>query len=137
MVYGPLLSKPIVIDDWVGIEEKIYWGQGITEINGKVVDLSKTNDLDPGDLKGRPYLDLALFWGTEWKRYVDEGKPLNEIMPEQAELSTPNASAAHGRFYPACGDKRAVLWLYTIKLATDDGLNLFSKFGVPIRTECR
>jgi hypothetical protein len=140
LVYGSSLSKSVVIDDWGGIGEKLYWCQGICERDGKIIDLSKKNDLEAGALKDRPYLNLALFWGTEWNQYVAEGKPLNQIKPEQAESTAPigmNVSAAHGKFYPACADQPAVIWLNTIKRANDDALKLLSSFGVPVRAECR
>jgi hypothetical protein len=140
MVYGSLLDKPAVIDDWIGIEEKLYWCQGLCSVDGKVTDGRQKNDIEPADLKGRPYLDLALFWGTPWVQYVNDGKPLGNIKAEDAEATLGQgmqSSAAHGKFYPACGDLPAVIWLYTIKRVNEDGLKLLSKFGVPIRTECR
>ena len=143
MVYGTLLPKPIVIDDWQGIGDKLYWGQGLVSKDGKIVDLRHTNDFEPSDLKDRPYLDLALFWGSEWVRYVEDGKPLDRLKPDDAERSLPGP-ASRGRFYPACGDGAPAISLYTgihpagytFKRLSPEALKLLTEFGVPIRTDC-
>lgn len=140
MVYGNPLPKPIVID---ANTEKLFERQGLVSIDGKIVDLSHTNDFAPDDMKNRPYLTLALFWGSEWVRYVQEGKPLDQLRPEDAERTTPTP-ASRGKFYPACGDRSAAISLYTgispagytFKRLPDDALKVLEGFGVPIRTGC-
>jgi hypothetical protein len=139
MVYGNLLSKPIIIDAG---NEKLFERQGLVSIDGKVVDVSYTDDFALDDLKDRPYLDLALFWGSEWVQYHKDGKPLDQLKPEDAERTLPPPNS-RGRFYPACGDRQAGIYLYTgisarytIKRLSDDALKLLDGQGVPIRTDC-
>src|SRR5262249_44835633 len=96
MAYGSPLTKPIVIDDALGIVQ-IF--EGSHDINAPLSD--------------RPYLNLALLWGLDWNRYVDEGKALDQLRPEDAKnLSGPSDGVPiAGRLYPACGDLPAVIHL--------------------------
>ena len=139
MFYGNILPKPIVV---AAGNEKLFDRQGLVSVDGKVVDLSRTNDFLLDDLKDRPYLDLALFWGSEWVHYREEGKPLDQLKPEDAERTLPPPNS-RGRFYPACGDRQAGIYLYsgvnegyTIKRLSDDALKLLDGHGVPIRAVC-
>jgi hypothetical protein len=78
----------------------------------------------PGELAGRPSLDLALFWGEGW---------------EQGELD-PKRTDQHGRFFPAEDDGPAVIQL---PLADQPGpveaptvtLSILARHGVPTRIE--
>jgi len=51
-----------------------------------------------GEVEGRPFLDLALFWGSNGR-----GQPISSLRPEDADQ--------HGRFYPATDDESAVVHL--------------------------
>src|SRR6266508_2243512 len=51
-----------------------------------------------GKVEGRPFLDLALFWGKNGR-----GRPISSLRPEDADQ--------HGRFYPATDDESAVVHL--------------------------
>jgi hypothetical protein len=51
-----------------------------------------------GEVEGRPFLDLALFWGSNGR-----GQPISSLRPEDADQ--------HGRFYPATDDHSAVVHL--------------------------
>lgn len=90
LVYGGGLDRPVILSDW---EENLEFMTGTSD----------PTDVRPEELEGRPYLELALFWGPEWTRYVDEGQPLAALQPEQANQ--------HGRFYPAYGERGPVLTL--------------------------
>src|SRR5713226_4809934 len=61
MVYGSPLTKPVVLSDW---RENLEFMASITQ----------QSSVTPEELRRRPYLKLALFWGPEWARYVEEGK---------------------------------------------------------------
>ena len=68
MIYGKQLPKPIILADW---QENMRLMAAITE-QARVT---------PEELKRRPYLKLAFFWGLEWVRYVDQGKPIDKLRP--------------------------------------------------------
>jgi hypothetical protein len=71
MVYGKSLAKPIVVENALDVVKVIEHTSDGTSVNG---------------LEDRPYLELALFWGNEWNRYMDEGKPSNQLRPEDIFL---------------------------------------------------
>lgn len=120
MVYGPPLPEPIVLRDW---------RENLTVM----VNMKRTN-IDPGELEGRPYLKMALFWGPRWAEYVEEGGSLDALRPEQANQ--------HARFYPATGDEPALITLNSSKLGPGsirrvepEALAVLSRRGVPVRSE--
>jgi len=114
LVYGPPLGRPVIMADWAD--------------NGWVVGGS---ELDPlaEDLDGRPYLEVAFFWGGQWDDYVRSGKPLDALQLEQA--------SGYGRFYPAMGGAPAICacggwWLRRLDPA---GLDSLQRHGVPVRVD--
>jgi hypothetical protein len=120
MVYGPPLSKPIVLQDW---------RENLTVMVG----LERTN-IDPGELEGRPYLKMALFWGPRWVEYVEEGRPLDALRPEQANQ--------HARFYPATEDEPALITFGSskfgpgvIRRVEPEALAVLARHGIPVRSE--
>jgi hypothetical protein len=80
-------------------------------------------------LKGRPHFRLAFFWGPEWAQYVDSGKPLTALRPEQGNQQ--------GRFYPAVGSQGPVLTLddspspTTVRRLDQAGVSVLSIHGIP------
>lgn len=120
MVYGPPLSEPVVLRDW--------------QENLTVMVKMKRTNLDPGELEGRPYLKMALFWGPRWVEYVEEGRPLDALRPEQANQ--------RARFYPATGDEPALISLGSsrfgpgsIRRVDPEALAVLARRGVPVRSE--
>jgi len=120
MVYGPPLSKPIILRDW--------------QENLTVMLKMKRTNIDPGELEGRSYLKMALFWGPRWVEYVEEGKPLGALRPEQANQ--------HARFYPATGDEPALITLgsskfgpRSIRRVEPEALVVLARHGVPVSSE--
>lgn len=121
MVSGPGLCQPVILDDWpenLNLMESIALG----------------GEVKPEDLIGRPYLDLALFWGSEWVQYVDEGKPLDALSMEQA--------SQYGRFYPALDYATAAMVIQSGPMGgglsgrlVSEGVEILARHGVPASLE--
>ncbi len=113
LVYGPPLAAPVLLTDW-------------TE-NGWVISGNEQDPSTSSQLEGRPYLEVAWFWGPQWDDYVGAGKPLQDLRPDQAN--------GRGRFYPALGDAPAIVEGvgYPLRLVTPDGLEVLRRHGVPVR----
>src|SRR5688572_7614803 len=71
IVHGKPLKKPVLLSDW-------------REIFKLITTSTESAGMSSRELEGRPYLELALFWGPDWARYVDEGNPLDKLRPEDA-----------------------------------------------------
>lgn len=84
MFYGGALKQPVFVTDTMVFH-----------------DLENPTTITARELGGREYLSVAMFWGTQWERYLAEGKPVGSLTPEMA--------GQHGRFYPATSDRPAVL----------------------------
>ena len=128
MVYGAPLTRPLVVEDPRDIV-KVFAQTG--------------ESVDRSDLNGRPYFQLALFWGDVWNRYMNEGKSASALKPEDV---TPFENIPiWGRFYPACADLPALMTLTEagseairdIMRLSADGLKVLEKLGVPIQTDCK
>src|SRR5687767_9415290 len=117
MFSGPRLDRPVVLTDW--------------QANMDLVQaLEQTTYVGADQLKDRPYLTVSFFWGPRWNAFINEGRPLSDLRPEEA--------GHHGRFYPAAGDVPAVL-LQTHPSSTPSGVpksvEEFGKGGaLPART---
>jgi len=119
LVYGPPLAQPVVLDDW---QENLTFMVAATEDAGLSADT----------LRGRPYFRLAFFWGQEWAAYVDAGKPLSALSPEQGNQA--------GSFYPAVGDAGPVLTFDSIpgpgpltRRLEQAGVAVLARHGIPTR----
>jgi hypothetical protein len=88
LISGPLLKRPILIENW----------DQNARIMGGINDRVRAQSEVPVD---RPFYELALFWGLEWVQYVNDGRPLAALKPEQA--------TQHARFYPAFGAAPALV----------------------------
>ena len=116
MVSGPSLPRPIWLTDW---------GE-----NGEVLGI-RTSTITPGELAGRPYLDLGLYWTDWWERYLYEGR-LDELQHEPP--------SQHGRLYPALDDGDAFIVLNTVpppgthvNRVTPEGAAILTRHGIPVR----
>ncbi len=120
MVYGPPLAKPIILH---------HWGENM-QLMGAAVDAATVTR---AKLKGRPYLHMALFWGSTWVQYVNQGKPLAALRPEQANQCT--------QFYPAYGTASPLMVFdsipgsYTslIHRVRPEGIAILARHGIPVR----
>ena len=125
MIHGSLVEKPITLGNW---HENLRLMLAIPAPGSRTPTSA---------LKGRPYLDLALFWGPEWKHLADSPEAITRLRPEQASQL--------GRLYPALGTAPAVVvleppspndvMLATVKarVVENDGLAVLAKHGVPVR----
>ncbi len=124
MVYGPPLAKPVTLHNWPENEQFMV----------AAVD---TATVTPAQLGGRPYMSLALFWGSPWEQYVNQGKPLTALRPAQANQCA--------RLYPAYGTARPVLALDSDRVPSEwqlrqigsEGLAILARHGIPVRLKVR
>jgi hypothetical protein len=84
MFYGPGLEHPVFLTDTMVFH-----------------DLENPTTITPRDVGNRKYLNVAMFWGTQWNPYVSGERPLSELTSMMANQ--------HGRFYPATASAPAVL----------------------------
>ncbi len=120
MVYGSPLRKPVILGNW---RENLEFMSSITQ----------QSSVTPEELRRRPYLRLALFWGPEWAQYVEEGKPIDKLRPEQANQQ--------GRFYPAVGHASPVVTLDmppgsvgpSWRQVREGGIRILLRYGIPVR----
>ena len=120
LVYGPPLAKPIVLYNWAENEQ----------LMGAAADAAT---IKPAELKGRPYLNMALFWGSGWGQYVKHSKPLGVLRPDHANQCV--------RFYPAYGAASplmvfdSILGPYTslTHVVRPEGIAILARHGVPVR----
>ena len=85
MFYGGTLPKPVIVS-----------GADAATFN----NITATASVPAGDLDNRPYIQVALFWGTRADP-ANNGTRLEDLKPEMAWQ--------HGRFYPAVKGKPALL----------------------------
>jgi len=120
MVYGAPLTRPLVVEDTQDIVK-------VFVLTGETVD---RNDLDR-----RPSFALVLFWGNAWNRYIDEGRLVSALRPEDV---MPFANIPiRGMLYPACGDLPAQITLTEVDSQairdiwriSPDGLKVLEKLG--------
>jgi hypothetical protein len=128
LISGPLVEQPVLIQEW---DDTMRVMAGI-------------NDRAPAALTvptERPYYDLALFWGMEWVQYVNDGRPLTALKPEQANQ--------HARFYPAAGSAPALVvfadergeWgqiarrMGLVRSVGQMALDVFTRYGLHVRMD--
>lgn len=110
----------IIIVDGDPLAEPVY----ITDFHDNQTVLNARGEGQVGDLEGRPYFDLALYWGPSWEDYVSSGRSLEELRPDQ--------TGEHGRFYPAYNGSPAVLRYVSRHVIGTEGLDILQRYGVPI-----
>jgi len=117
MFDGKLL-RPVVISSW-------------SEIARFQSAVLQSPDAAARLVRQRPSLRISLFWGPVWNDYVEKGRPLSALRPEQADQ--------HGRFYPAWRGKPAVVDLrfaeHGPKRVGQASLAILARYGIPIRLE--
>ena len=116
LVYGDLLPERREIANWYE--------------NHQLLLTSKPAAVGPLGLavpRGRrPMLNLALFWGVQWRPVAQSPERLRALRPGQA--------SQEGQFYPAVGDAPAVLAVGSIfGVVSDSGLAVLRRHGVPVR----
>lgn len=111
LVYGELLPEPVLLDTW---------DEAGSLLAGDAAPVARR------DLDGRPFARLALFWGQTWVDYADGGGALDVLGPDDANQQ--------GRFYPAWGDRPAVVLIgYVARRASPEALRVLALHRVPIR----
>src|SRR5262245_39344839 len=70
MIHGALLREPVLLSGWKEIHLLFY------------APKPQSRSIPFEELRNRPFFELALFWGLDWVRYVEEGKPLKKLRPE-------------------------------------------------------
>lgn len=90
MFSGGALKTPMVMTDWPASSAFLQ-------------SLQESRSIPEQTLSGRPFLHVTMFWGPQWKKYMDEGRPVSALRPEEGN--------EHGRFYPATASEPAVLLL--------------------------
>lgn len=120
MVYGASLPRPVILKDW---QENLEFMLASTE-EAKVTVT---------ELRGRPYLELAFFWGPEWAQYVKEGKPVDALRQEQANQ--------HARLYLPIGSKRPILAFDNIpgpgsltRWVEPKAFDILARHGIPVQS---
>jgi len=117
---GPLVKQTVVIVDW--------------HKNLKLLTaLDHDARIDPASLAHRPFLEIGLFWGPQWLKFLEDGG-----RPESLTVGQANQ---RGRFYPADGANPAVWkmddgvanWPSPCSSISDEGLVLLSDLGVTTR----
>jgi hypothetical protein len=130
IVDGPLLDRRVIVDNRSG--DSLHFAD---------VKASLAVTLD--DLRGRPYLDLALIFGppSVWEDYAGDAESLSRIRPEQGQ------PLQIGRFYPGVGDSRPALFLIWdvvprpsrpdlhVSHASPSQLDMLTRAGVPVHVE--
>jgi hypothetical protein len=90
MVSGGALKASVVMTDW--------------ELTATMLqNLGSPKPIPVAQLEGRPFLQVSMFWGPQWKQFMDEGRPVASLRHEDGN--------EFGRLYPAVGDQPAVLIL--------------------------
>ena len=74
----------------------------------------------------RPMLNLALFWGVQWRPVAQSPARLRALRHEGA--------GQEGQFYPAVGDAPALLAIGSVfGVVSESGLTVLRGHGVPVR----
>ena len=128
LISGPLLERPVLIENW---DDNM---RIMAAINDRSVAESEA-------VTDRPFYELALFWGLEWVQYINDGRPLAALKPEQANQ--------HARFYPAVGTAPALVvfrdqpgeWgqnarrMGLVRSVEQMALDVFSRDGLHLRMD--
>lgn len=108
IIQGEGLVKPVVLTDW-------------DENARLMLSLDQEQVIANEELAGRPYLELYLFWGPEWRNYA-----LDELRPERANQQ--------GRLYLATNRAKPAVLLNGVpaRKLNDDGINILAQHGVTL-----
>jgi hypothetical protein len=99
-----------------------------------MLSISEMASVNDADLRERPYVEMAYFWGREWAPDRIERSHTAKVEPQQANQ--------HGRFYPAYGNAEALVTFDPVpgsgpskRRITEEGLVILTKYGIPTRME--
>lgn len=124
IVYGQPLAKPVVFSNW-------------GENEGLMIATNDEMSVQHARLIGRPFLRVAMFWGSGWVQYMKEHRTVNAIRPSQANQ--------WARFYPAYGTTPPLFVLDSIpgpykslvRRVSPTGIAILAHHGIPIRLPVR
>jgi hypothetical protein len=115
MFHGNPLQKRIVLSDR-------YDNQRL------MVAITEQARITDDELKDRPYIRMAYFWGPEWVPSTNR-TAADKLKPEEGNQ--------HGRFYPAYGNAEAIVTFDNIpgsgpgkRRISADGLKILSKYQI-------
>jgi hypothetical protein len=115
--HGRGLAKPVAIASWQ--ENQTILVSGERRIN---VDQSAGRSVTP--LRQRPYLEIALFWGTGWRQLAQSRGALDSLSPSRADQ--------RGRYYPRHHGAAAQIVLNGVpRVLSDSALAILRRHGVP------
>lgn len=120
MVYGPPLLKSVAISN--GNDNAVF-----------AFATADSTSVMHAKLKGRPYMKVAMFWGSQWNSYLKHHSSLSGLSAARANQ--------FARLYPAYGSAPSFFVLdaipgpYTslVRRITPSGLRLLSRYGIPTR----
>jgi hypothetical protein len=78
MFYGEPLPAAVYLTDWA-------------ELGHLQTLLSYGETYETSKLRDRPYLKVAMFWGSDWNDYLEQGRSVTALAPAEARQ--------HGRLY--------------------------------------
>jgi hypothetical protein len=124
LVHGSRIPAPIALADWDENQQLML------AIPGPGTAMPSQN------LKGRPYVELALFWGPDWEYLHRSPGSVARLRPEQANQ--------RGWLFLARGDEAAVVVLnppalpalsatLTARPVGPKGIAILTQHGVPVR----
>ena len=120
MFYGKQWTRPILVTE-------------PPEIENLMAPVAQRLPVTLEDLRDRPYIEFALFWGLPWKQDIDRGDSLADVRPEDVDRDSEwEYTPHHGRFYPPSGPDDALVYIqkFGIGIATKDTLRVLAKHGV-------
>jgi hypothetical protein len=89
MFYGDPLERPLFVTPRSPALDFLFFGRD-----------SAPPVLNETDLKDRAFVKVAMFWGGDWRKYVDDRQLLSTLRPEDANQ--------HGRLYLPTATQPAV-----------------------------
>ena len=124
IVHGSRLPAPITMADW---EENLQFMLAIP---------ARGTATSGSTLRGRPFLELALFWGPEWQHLSRAPESVARLRPDQANQ--------RGWLFLAQGDQPAAVVLdppvlsalsppLMVRDVGPKGIAVLTKHGVPVR----
>ena len=111
MFYGDLLESPVFIAGQDSFDLMVELAKN---------EPSSSNAVSSDVTYGRPRIDIAFFWGPQWK--TDEAS-LARLTPEQTSFGA--------MFFPAAQGAPAIIHYRGYYIASEPTLEILRKFGVP------
>ena len=112
--HGGSLERPVVVASWTENHQLLL----IDERRKSMPPRWRSDE--------RPVIELALFWGREWRGYAESPAGLASLTPGRATQT--------GSYYPAVHGKRAIFQVgATYGEVSDSGLAVLQRRGIPTR----